>query len=259
MMRRLALALAVAAVLAASGAQASGVNVALAGALGAYDADPLALNLRTATIDLTGVGRDATGLALSWAGYATPGLLALCDEPEQTSDWPGVLQVRIDHPDGGVWEGLAEMLTGEVGEITFLEFYGSGAPDLDFLFAGPVDVHVVNHHGFHDAANEFFLKTLQPRVNIVQTLGASHLSFRVFARLSSRSLYPGLRDIFCTNMHQARETVIGADRVKQSIASAQGNIVVRVAQGGGSYRVIILDDSTEDYRIKSVHGPYMSL
>lgn len=142
MMRRLALALAVAAVLAAGGAQASGVNVALAGALGAYDADPLALNLRTATIDLTGVGRDATGLALSWAGYATPGLLALCDEPEQTSDWPGVLQVRIDHPDGGVWEGLAEMLTGEVGEITFLEFYGSGAPDLDFLFAGPVDVHV---------------------------------------------------------------------------------------------------------------------
>jgi hypothetical protein len=34
--------------------------------------------------------------------------------------------------------------------------------------------------------------------------------------------------------------------------------VVRVAPGGASYHVIVLDDSAETYAVKAVHGPYDS-
>jgi hypothetical protein len=57
-------------------------------------------------------------------------------------------------------------------------------------------------------------------------------------------------------MLEANQLVIGPllDRLK----SAQGHIVVRVEPGGDRFRVIILDDSTESYRVKAVHGPYQS-
>ena len=56
---------------------------------------------------------------------------------------------------------------------------------------------------------------------------------------------------------EATKQVLGPQRLAQ-LASAQGHIVVRVGEDGGSYRVIILDDSTEGYIVKSVHGPYQA-
>ena len=72
----------------------------------------------------------------------------------------------------------------------------------------------------------------------------------------SERLYPGPRDVFATNMLEANHLVIGPllDRLK----SAQGHIVVRVAPGGDTFHVIILDDSAETYRVKAIHGPYQS-
>jgi Metallo-beta-lactamase superfamily len=106
---------------------------------------------------------------------------------------------------------------------------------------GEVDVHVLNHHGFVDAANEFFIKTLKPRVNIVQVLGASHLCASAFRRLTSRKLYPGPRDIFTTNLHEAKKIILGSS-AEDAIKSSRGHILVRVAPGGDFYKVIILDD-----------------
>jgi hypothetical protein len=44
------------------------------------------------------------------------------------------------------------------------------------------------------------------------------------------------------------------DRLK----ALEGHIVVRVAPGGDVYKVFVLDNAVESYRIKSVHGPYES-
>jgi hypothetical protein len=121
---------------------------------------------------------------------------------------------------------------------------------------GSVDVHDLNHHGFHDAANAFFLSTLRPRVHILSVYAPSHPGHRVLGRLLSPRLYPGARDIFATNLMEATRIVIGDGL--NALKSAQGHIVVRVDPGGSSYRVIILDDSAETYRITAVHGPYES-
>jgi beta-lactamase superfamily II metal-dependent hydrolase len=121
---------------------------------------------------------------------------------------------------------------------------------------GPVEVSVLNHHGNRDSQNAFFVSSLRPQVFIIPVWSADHPGHDVLDRLCSERLYPGPRDIFATNMLDANRLVIGPllDRLK----SAQGHVVVRVDPGGDAFRVIILDDSAETYRVKAIHGPYTS-
>ena len=121
---------------------------------------------------------------------------------------------------------------------------------------GPVEVNVLNHHGYLDTENAFFLSALRPQVHIIQAWSPSHPSPRVLRRLLSEKIYPGPRDIFATNIMEANKIVIGSGLEK--LKSDQGHIVVRVAPTGSTFKVIILDDSTESYRIKDVFGPYES-
>ncbi len=120
---------------------------------------------------------------------------------------------------------------------------------------GPVDAAILNHHGYIDSQNATFVSTLRPRVWLLNVWESAHPTARVYSRLQSTRVYPGPRDIFATNMHEAnRLVVVGLDK----LASGHGHIVIRVAPGGDTYSVFVLDDSAETYRIKSVHGPYTS-
>jgi len=121
---------------------------------------------------------------------------------------------------------------------------------------GPVDVALLNHHGNRDSQNAFFVGALRPRIWILHVWSADHPGHDVLARLYSTRLYPGPRDVFATNMIEANRIVIGP--LLDQLASAQGHVVVRVAPGGASYRVIVLDDAAETYAVKAVHGPYDS-
>ncbi len=120
---------------------------------------------------------------------------------------------------------------------------------------GPVDVSVLNHHGYMDSQNAYFVATLRPRVWLLPVWDSAHPTHGVWYRLQSSFLYPGPRDVFATNMHEAnRLVVIGLDRLK----SDRGHVVVRVEPGGEQYHAIILDDSAETYAVTAVHGPYES-
>ncbi|MBN2013324.1 hypothetical protein JW960_28595 [candidate division KSB1 bacterium] len=121
---------------------------------------------------------------------------------------------------------------------------------------GPVEVNVLNHHGAMDSQNAYFLSALRPRVHILQAWSSDHPTLRTLKRLLSERIYPGPRDIFATNIMEANKIVIG-NRLKE-LKSDQGHIVVRVNPGGERYRVLILDDSEESYRINAIHGPYQS-
>ena len=121
---------------------------------------------------------------------------------------------------------------------------------------GPVEVNVVNHHGYPDVENAFFLSRLRPRVHIIHSWAPSHPGTRVLYRLYSERLYPGPRDVFITNLLPETRIVLGSWMMK--FRSEQGHIVVRVAPGGEEYMVIILDDTSEEFRVKAVHGPYTS-
>jgi glyoxylase-like metal-dependent hydrolase (beta-lactamase superfamily II) len=121
---------------------------------------------------------------------------------------------------------------------------------------GPVDVAVVNHHGNRDSTNDGFVATLRPRAWILPVWSSDHPDHDVLDRMYSPRLYPGPRDVFATNMLDANRIVIGP--LLDRLASAQGHILIRVAPGGASYQVIILDDVAETYRVQKTFGPIAS-
>ncbi len=170
---------------------------------------------------------------------------------------------KEDYPDENMCSIALRLSYGKFDYYTGGDLRGipsDGAPlwqDLETPIAkaiGPVEVCLMNHHGYIDSQNAFFVSTLRPQVWLLSVWDSAHPSPMVYKRLLSQDLYTGPRDIFATNMHEANKlVVVGLDR----LASDQGHIVVRVAPGGESFKVIVLDDLTEDGKIISVHGSYL--
>ena len=120
---------------------------------------------------------------------------------------------------------------------------------------GPVDAAILDHHGYLDSMNEFFVSTLRARVWTISVWDRHHPTPGVWERLQSEKLYPGPRDVFATDVHpEAREAIPDISR----IASDHGHIVLRVSPGGGEYRVVIVDDTSESHRVTKVFGPFKS-
>jgi hypothetical protein len=121
---------------------------------------------------------------------------------------------------------------------------------------GPTDVHVVNHHGSIDPESEIFLTTLRSPVMILPAWSPTHPSQDALKRMMTARLYPGPHDIFATLLRAPTRASIGA-RADQ-LKADHGHIVVRVAPGGASYRVFVLDERTEARTVLGVFGPYVS-
>jgi beta-lactamase superfamily II metal-dependent hydrolase len=134
-----------------------------------------------------------------------------------------------------------------------------GAPDWHDIetpvakVVGPVEVNVTNHHGHFDAQNTFFIKTLRPKVHIIQSWVVNHPAPSTLSRLLSNRLYPGPREVFATNISEVGKIFIGpsADNIK-----GQGHIVIRVEPNGNSFLVYVLEDREESFRVKEINGPY---
>ena len=122
---------------------------------------------------------------------------------------------------------------------------------------GEVDVLSLNHHGNRDATNSSFLAALSPRVIVQQSWTSDQPGQELVHRLSSRALWAGERDVFSTYMAEETKAAIGPI-MDRTYREYEGHIVVRVAKGGGAYRVFVLDDTDLTPRIKSSYGPYQS-
>ncbi|NLY99210.1 MAG: hypothetical protein GXY25_01600 [Pirellulaceae bacterium] len=120
---------------------------------------------------------------------------------------------------------------------------------------GPVEAAILDHHGYVDSQNEFLVAALRPRVWTISVWDSGHPTLSVWNRIRSTRIYPGPRDVFATDLHHATRLVIGG---LDKLASDSGHIVLRVAPGGGSFRVVIVDDTSESCRVKNTFGPYPS-
>lgn len=157
--------------------------------------------------------------------------------------------IRIDY-------GKFNYFTG--GDIAGID--GLGQTDINALEShvapviGPVDVATLNHHGNRDSQNPYYVRTIRPRIWIQQNWTADHPGEEVLRRITSKQLYPGERDIFSTIMLQGTKDVIGG-RVDQ-YKSQEGHIVVRVYDNGNMYDIYVLDDTSEERKIRAKYGPY---
>ena len=119
---------------------------------------------------------------------------------------------------------------------------------------GPTDVHQVNHHGSIDPSTPEFLAALKSRVLVVPAWAPTHPSPDALKRMMNTRYYPGPRDIFVLALREPMKHAIGA-RAGQ-VASALGHVVVRVAPGGASYRVFVLDAMSPLRPVAKTFGPY---
>lgn len=119
---------------------------------------------------------------------------------------------------------------------------------------GPIDVQQVDHHGSIDPATPSFLAALRSRVLVVPAWAPTHPSPDVLKRLLNTRYYPGPRDVFVLALREPMTHAIGART--QQVKSALGHVVVRVAPGGASYRVFVLDATTAQRAVTKAFGPY---
>ena len=122
---------------------------------------------------------------------------------------------------------------------------------------GPVDAMTLNHHGNRDATNATFLRTLRPRVIVQQSWVSDQPGGEVVHRMISKALWPEERAIFATGIMPETEIAIGP-WIRQNYQALNGHILIRVAPGGGSYHVFVLEDGDAGRRVRARFGPYSS-
>ncbi len=152
--------------------------------------------------------------------------------------------------------GDFEYFTG--GDMTGLQGYGLPQWfNVESAVAGVIgetDVTTMNHHGNRDAMNQDFIEALSPRVVVQQSWCSDHPGQEVLHRLN---YYAQPTDVFATNMHAETQTTLGF-WLKENYRSYAGHILVRVKPGGGTYEVIILDDTRTELEVVNRYGPYES-
>ncbi len=120
--------------------------------------------------------------------------------------------------------------------------------------AGPVEVAVADHHGYFDAVGPEFVRALRPRVFVVPAWYVAHPATLALRRMLSQRLYAGDRDVYATCMMEANRVV--SNQFVGKMKSLEGHVIVRVAAGGESFRVIVTENGDDLDRVKLVAGPY---
>ncbi|HMH69143.1 MAG TPA: metallohydrolase [Pinirhizobacter sp.] len=122
---------------------------------------------------------------------------------------------------------------------------------------GPVDAMTLDHHGNRDSTNGAILRALRPRVIIQQNWLSAQPGEEVVVRMASQEFYPGPRDVFATGMSPETRIAIGPimDKIYRSYG---GHVVLRVAPGGSTYEVFILNDADQTREVIKRFGPYQA-
>ncbi|MDE1178739.1 MAG: hypothetical protein PW789_19360 [Edaphobacter sp.] len=118
---------------------------------------------------------------------------------------------------------------------------------------GPVAVAVFNHHGYYDAEGPGYVRALRPRVFVELAWDSAHPTVNSLANVYSKSLYSGERDVFATALKPELKIT---NKRTSDFKSSNGHVVVRVAEGGESFRIFILTNADESNRITATFGPY---
>lgn len=189
-----------------------------------------------------------------WTGSGSSNTNAIPDSISLTDYNENLLSIALK-----ISYGNFDYFTG--GDMTGLQ--GFGLPkwfDMETPVArvtGKVEAMSLNHHGVRDASNDFFLKTLAPRVLVQQSWSSNHPGEEVLHRIISPATFPGKRDIFATYIHEETRVTYGR-WLDDNYLAKHGHIVIRVLPGGDQFLVYVLDDTILKLNVLGTFGPYES-
>ena len=85
------------------------------------------------------------------------------------------------------------------------------------------------------------------RAWLIQGWHSAHPAMSTLKRLFSPRLYPGPREVFVTGLSPANE--LANQRLTDRMSSRSGHVIIRVAPGGGTYTVVVTDNTDEADRV----------
>ena len=119
--------------------------------------------------------------------------------------------------------------------------------------AGRVNVCKTNHHGYHDAMSEAFVRAVRADAYISCVWCPRHVIESTLVRMMSRKLHGGREPLFVPNIYPAscRERFENARRFG-GIPDATRfgvHVVVKVAPGGETFKIYLVDARNEEMRV----------
>jgi len=118
---------------------------------------------------------------------------------------------------------------------------------------GSVDALTLDHHGYKDATNAYFLSKTKPQVIAHQSLHDPH-----FAENVQFNLKKSKADVFSPYMGDEIKKWYGRRQVDKIYKSTRGHFFIRVYPQGETFDVFVLNESTDGYTLKEKFGPYKS-
>ncbi len=120
--------------------------------------------------------------------------------------------------------------------------------------AGRTEVATADHHGYFDACGPAYVRSLDAQAYVVQAWDIGHPGPAPMQRMVGD--WPGrkLHDVFVTDLLPANALM--NRRFAPKLKSQSGHVVIRVANGGDSYRIFVVDSSQEVGDVTAVFGPY---
>lgn len=182
---------------------------------------------------------------------------------ETRKTFPDLASLKLDnYPDENMCSlalrvsyGKFDYYTG--GDLSNKDNYGADPwRDIETAVAevaGPVEVAVVNHHGYADADGPGVVRALRPQAFIIEAWDSAHPTVNTLANLMSKQLYPGDRDIYATAMKY--ENFV-ANKQLRTLKSQEGHVVVRVAPGGATYQIVVTSNKDESDQVVNTFGPF---
>ncbi|HEY4358085.1 MAG TPA: MBL fold metallo-hydrolase [Acidobacteriaceae bacterium] len=119
---------------------------------------------------------------------------------------------------------------------------------------GRVEVAVADHHAYFDACGPQFVRSLDAQAYVIPSWHLTHPGQAQLERLVGAWPRAKHHDVFATEMLPANQLL--NSRWVKSMRSTQGHIVVRVASDSLTYKIFVLDSTTELDSVKSISGPY---
>jgi beta-lactamase superfamily II metal-dependent hydrolase len=120
--------------------------------------------------------------------------------------------------------------------------------------AGRTEVAAADHHGYFDACGPEFIRALDARAYIIPAWDIGHPGSAQLQRMLGAWSGKATHDVFATDMLPANQLV--NRRFTPLMKSRRGHVVVRVAPGGDTYNIFVLDSSIENGNITASFGPY---
>lgn len=118
---------------------------------------------------------------------------------------------------------------------------------------GEIDVVTLNHHGYWDATNRFFMETLHPSVVVLPSRHDPHFQFDPLSKIVDLKAH-----LYVNNLHESVSKIFSRELQKLT-KGANGHILIRVLPKGKKFYVYLLEDDNFSMNVLGKNGPYRSL